>query len=138
MFRPLAFALLAAFALPAPADDPKEKPKDKPKPAAVLILGQWKLHKTDNELPKGTTAVLEMKKDGKLTLTMELDGEKQAIEGTWKLDGDTKLTAVMKAKGMENKTVMTIEKLTEDDFVTIDEGKKKDEFKRVKKDEEKK
>ncbi len=140
MLRTLAFALLAAVTLPALADDPKDKPKDKPKsvPVAELIVGQWKLFKTDNELPKGTTAVLDMKKEGKLTLTMELNGEKQTIEGTWKLDGDKKLTAVMTARGMENKSVMTIEKLTDEDFVTVDEGKKKDEFKRVRKDKDKK
>lgn len=119
----LVFALSAGF---APADD-------KDKPTAEKFVGLWKLVKSSEDLPKGLEATLEATKDGKFVMKVTFDDNKLEMTGTWKLNGN-KLT-VEYADGPEKgkKETMEITKLTDDEFATLDEKKKKDEFKRVKK-----
>lgn len=118
------FALSAWFA--TAADD-----KDQPTPEK--LVGIWKLVKSSEDLPKGLEATLEATKDGKFVMKVAFPEGKLEMTGTWKLDGN-KLT-VEYADGPEKgkKETMEITKLTDDEFVTLDEKKKKDEFKKVKK-----
>ena len=110
--------------------------EDKPKTTAEKLIGKWKLVKSGEELPEGATATLELMKAGKLKVTISFMGTTQVIDGTYTLEGEKKLKVEMKQGENEKKETMTIEKLTEDELITIDEKNKKDEFKRIK--EEKK
>ena len=109
---------------------------DKPKTVAEKLIGKWKLVKSGEEIPEGATATLELMKTGKLKLSITFMGKTQLIDGTYQLEDDKKLKVEMKDGKNEKKETMTIEKLTEDELITIDEKDKKDEFKRIK--EEKK
>jgi uncharacterized protein (TIGR03066 family) len=101
-------------------DDGKKDDK-KEATNAEKLLGKWEVTKSGAGMPVGTT--LEFAKDGKLTITVK--GQK-AIEGSYKLDGDTILNGP-KGKpdeGDKNK----IKSLTDTKLVTEDDKGKIDEF----------
>ncbi|HEY1861446.1 MAG TPA: TIGR03066 family protein, partial [Gemmataceae bacterium] len=104
------------------ADDKKDDKKDK-------LVGVWEATKGD--APKGAT--LEFSKDGKLKIAFEADGKKIAIEGTFKVDGDSLETNLKGPDGKEHKETMKIKTLTEKELVTEDEKGKIDEFKKQEK-----
>lgn len=97
---------------------------------AAKIVGKWEVAKSDGEAPKG--AVVEFTKDGKLAITMDLNGKKVELGGTYKVDGD-KLKVKVSFMGMESpEETDTIKSLKDDEFVTIDKDKKETVFKKKK------
>src|SRR5262245_49962751 len=76
---------------------------------AKLIVGKWKITKArEGGPPEGTQ--IEFTKDGKISITVEVNGEKRMLEGTYKVDGD-KFTITRSQNGEENKQEVTIKKL---------------------------
>src|SRR5262245_48400445 len=77
---------------------------------AKLIVGKWEV--TTNTEGKGPPkgAIIEFTKDGKLHITVENNGEKKTMDGTYKLDGD-KMTATHKDGDKERTAEITINKI---------------------------
>ena len=108
----VAFCLLGALAA---AD---EKKADN----AKLAVGTWEVTKShDGGPPKGGT--VEFTKDGKIKVSGEQDGMKQAFEGTYKVDG-TKLVLTFKIGDGEQSVDLTIDKLDEKTFATTSKNGK--------------
>jgi uncharacterized protein (TIGR03066 family) len=104
------------------ADDKKDDKK-------AQIVGVWE--PTKGEAPKGTT--LEFTKDGKLKITIDAEGKKVTIEGTYELDGDSLKTNLKGPDGKERKETMKIKSLSDKELKTEDEKGKIDEFKKQEK-----
>ena len=105
--------------------------QDKPKTAEEKLTGKWKLTKSDETLPEGLQAEVWFEKDGKLKLKIDFMGKKEESGGTWKLEGEKKIKITFKADQKDKSEVLTIEKLTDEDLVTVDEKSKKDQYKRI-------
>lgn len=106
------------------ADDKKVDP--------AKLLGKWELTKSESgNAPKG--AIVEFKKDNKLTITVDLNGKPLELTGTYKVDGD-KLTVTIKAPdgGKDDSDTDTIKSLTDDKLILIDKDKKETELTRKK------
>ena len=122
--RMLGVVALAAFVTAAPADD-KAAPADQ-------LAGTWKMSKPSKPLPPGLSVMLTIEKDGSMLMTMAAGPNKDEAKGTWKLDG--KKLSVTYTSGPPKGTTetMTVEKLTDTTFVTVDDKGMRDEFERVK------
>jgi uncharacterized protein (TIGR03066 family) len=98
---------------------------------AKKIVGVWEGAK-GGEFPPGAT--IEFTKDGKVKVSLEANGKKVTVEGTYKVAGD-KLTVTMKGPGGKEKTdTDTIKTLTDDKLVIHDAKEKKNvELKKKKK-----
>jgi uncharacterized protein (TIGR03066 family) len=126
----IALGLFAVFAILGQsltdrvlADDaPKATDKDK-------IIGIWEITKGEN-IPKDAT--FEFTKDGKVKMTLNLDGRTIKLESTYSLDGK-KLTVVHSGPdGKKAEETDTIEKLTDSEMVLKDPRGKTVEFKKKK------
>lgn len=118
----LAVGLVAA-ATAARADDKDGKVDGK------KLVGKWE----PADLPKGGKAVIEFTKDGKLAVEFEFGGRAEKTAGTYKLDGNKLTVTMKKGEGKERSETMTVTKLTDDEMVMEDDGKKKSEtLKRIK------
>lgn len=116
-----AFAALVVAGVVASADEPKGKVD------AVKLVGKWQA----TDLPKGVTAMLEFAKDGKLLVRNDYGGQPYQLEGTYKLTGN-KLAVTLKRDGKDRSETMTVSKLTDDELVMQEAGKKKaDTLRRV-------
>ncbi|MBX9579931.1 MAG: TIGR03066 family protein [Gemmataceae bacterium] len=116
------FALAGVMAAGVSADDPAGKIDGK------KLVGKWE----PVDQPKGTKAVVEFAKDGKLLVRSEYGGQPYKLEGKYKLDGN-KLAVVLDRNGKDQPATMTVSKLTDDELVWLEAGKKKaDTLKRVK------
>ena len=104
----------------ATAEDKPEIKKDK-------IVGRWKVIEG---LPKGST--VEFTKDGKLTLTVDMDGNKMTIQGTYSIEGD-KLKSTLKVGDNDVDDEDTIKVLSDDKLTLITKDGKTQDFERVKK-----
>jgi uncharacterized protein (TIGR03066 family) len=84
---------------------------------AAKLVGKWE----GKGEPK---AIIEMTKDNKLIVSVDLGGQKMSMEGTYKVEGN-KLSVALKLPGApeEQKSTMTITKLTDEELVTEEEGK---------------
>jgi uncharacterized protein (TIGR03066 family) len=112
---------LVGYATPSAPSAPVEKSnKDK-------IVGTWQ------PVVKGEPApLIEFAKDGKLKVTAKgPDGKAITADGTWEVDGN-KLTLTLKlpAPAKEQKTTMTITKLTDTEMTTEDDKGRVEEYKR--------
>ncbi len=111
-------AALLVLSLPTAADDKKEDPKADEK----LIVGKWKLTKVSpGELPEGLEIVLDVKKDGKFTITSTSGGEKDVNEATWKLESKKFSMEFTEGSRKGNKQTDTVKELTEKKLVLLDE-----------------
>ncbi|MGL6074972.1 MAG: hypothetical protein ACRC8S_12500 [Fimbriiglobus sp.] len=127
-----AFLALAAFTMLGftLAEDKKEKTP------AELLIGKWKLKKTDSPVPKGFEGEVHFKEKGEMVLIIKMDGKEQKVPGKWELKGEkgkekqlyTKMTT---PNGQEKEATVDIEKLTDKELI-IDEKKLKDHFERIK------
>jgi uncharacterized protein (TIGR03066 family) len=106
------------------ADD-KDK---KEAPNQEKLIGIWEVTKPGSGIPMGAT--FELTKDGKLKVTIKVEGKEVTVEGTYKVEGDTVTFAGPKG---EKPDKYKIKKLTDTEFVTEDEKGKVDEFKKKKK-----
>ena len=115
----LAFGVAAAGA--------QEKKGDEKKSNAEKIVGTWEVTKGET-VPDGST--VEFTKDGKLKMSIKLGDKTETIEGTYKVDGDN-LKVTLKGPGGKNQEeTMKIKSLTDKEFVTVDDEKKTDTFKK--------
>jgi len=89
------------------------------------LIGKWA--PADEKAP----VTIEFTDKGKMTLSIDIGGKSEKIEGTYKLDGD-KLEMVMSFGGKEMKETVVISKLTDDEMVGKDSKGKEEKFKRVK------
>ncbi|MDY3557602.1 TIGR03066 family protein [Gemmata sp. JC673] len=109
--RMLMGCLVLVFCGPLVADDKKDEKIDPAK-----LLGKWAAK--EREL-----VVIEFLKDGKLVLRYGEAEKEAAFDGTYKLDGN-KLTVNAQPGGKEEKSTVTIKKLTDSEMVVIsDTGK---------------
>ena len=93
---------------------------------AKKLIGKWEpVEKKDAGL------VVEFADKGKLTVSFDLMGKTEKIEGTYKLDKD-KLEIAMTFMGEEKKETLTVTKLTDDELVTKDSKGKEEKLKRMK------
>jgi uncharacterized protein (TIGR03066 family) len=113
-------ALLLAFtAAPLLAAD---KPKD-------LIVGKWE----PKQLPEGVKVTIEFTKDGKITVAGKAGDKEFKGSGTYKFVDDDTMETEMEIMGMKDKSKTKIVKISKEELITRDEGKKEEEkFKRVK------
>ncbi|VTS01399.1 unnamed protein product [Gemmata massiliana] len=87
------------------------------------LVGKWTSKGWENE-------VLELLKGGKLVMRRTVGG-KEAFDGTYTFDGN-KLTVVAKPEGKEDKSTVTIKKLTDAEMVIVAESGKEVVMVRVK------
>jgi uncharacterized protein (TIGR03066 family) len=115
----LTLGLVLALPVGAKADANKDK-----------LVGVWEVVKADpGALPVGST--VEFGKDGKAKVTAVREGKETTAEGTFAVEGD-KLTVTLKHGEKEVKHEITIKKLTDAEFVSVNEKSKTAEFKRKK------
>ena len=95
---------------------------------ARKLVGKWSPAKTD---PKGRKTVLEFKDAGKFTMSVTADGKTEAVDGTYKLDGN-QMNVEMKVGDTTIKETLTVTRLTDDELVTKDSKGEVDTLKRVK------
>lgn len=117
--------VVLAFAGFAAAQEKKDDKKDG-KIDAKKLIGKWQ--PADEKAP----VTVEFADKGKLTLSIDIGGKTEKIEGTYKLDGD-KLEMVMSFGGKEQKETVTVTKLTDDEMVGKDSKGKEEKFKKVNK-----
>ena len=118
---------VAVFALTARADDPKPAPA----PARELVVGTWKMTRTDNDLPKGATAGLVVEKDGALKLSMTLNGKTDLIKGKYKFDGDKVMVVTVTDPAGETREERLAIEVTAKTLKLTDSRKKVEEFERA-------
>lgn len=112
--------VVLAFAGFTTAQDKKDEKID-----AKKLIGKWE--PADGKAP----IVIEFTDKGKMSLSIDIGGKSEKIEGTYKLDGN-KLEMVMSFGGKEQKETVTITKLTDDEMVGKDSKDKEEKFKKVK------
>lgn len=85
-------------------------------------MGTWDIIKShEGGPPKG--GVVEFTKDGKIKVSGEQNGMKQAFEGTYKIDGK-KMVLTFKIGDSENSVDLTIDRLDETTFATTSKNGK--------------
>lgn len=94
---------------------------------AAKFVGKWEISKTETAGLKG--AIVEFTKDGKLTVSAEIEGTKREFVGTYSVDGDKlKVTLKPKEGGESNSDMDTIKSVTDDKIVLVDKDKKETEM----------
>jgi uncharacterized protein (TIGR03066 family) len=102
--------------------------------AKDLIVGKWQPTKP----PEGFQVVIEFTKDGKFKMDgkVKLEGKKEQDikrEGTFKFLDDDTMELTVEQAGKGETTKVKIIKISKDELITRDDGKKEDNsFKRVK------
>src|SRR5262245_56404390 len=110
-------------------------PAPKDKTTGEKLLGTWKLVRSGQPIPEGTTYFVEFTKDGKMSLRIQStrkEVEETVLKGTYKLDSDEIDYTRDLPDGGKKQEVLTIRKLTENELVTTDPDDIKEEFERVK------
>jgi uncharacterized protein (TIGR03066 family) len=90
------------------------------------IVAVWVVTKSP-DAPPG--ASVEFTKDGKINISMDLNGKEMKIEGSYTVEED-KINTVLKQGPKEQKETLKIKKLTDTELVTEDEKGKTDEYKK--------
>jgi uncharacterized protein (TIGR03066 family) len=117
MSRFMGLVGLAALLTGTPA-----KAQDK----SMLTGETWTVVKSEHA-PPGTT--VQFGADGKMTLTVQVDGKKQQMPGTYTLSG-TQLVFKFTNNGREITDARVVKKLTASSLVTEDRNKKMEELSR--------
>jgi uncharacterized protein (TIGR03066 family) len=117
------FALAAAVAV---ADDLPKDPEAK-------LLGKWKLTKSSKgDLPPGLEASITFEKGMKFKMRVEFMGKGEDGAGTWKLDGKKMTVEYTEGREKGKTETMEVKKLSDEEFVTVDDKGVTEEFKKVK------
>lgn len=116
----IAAVVILGFAGITGAQDKKDEKFDGKK-----LIGKWE--PADGKDP----VVVEFADKGKLSLSIEVGGKTEKIEGTYKLEGD-KLEIALALGGKEQKETITLSKLTDDEWAGKDAKGKEEKFKKVK------
>src|SRR5260370_684748 len=99
--RVLCLATVACFlSVPAQAQDKKNAEK---------LVGTWTVTKSE-DAPPG--ALLEFSKDGKLKLTVTVEGKTISVQGTYKIEGDSIKVTMKGPDGKEKTETAKIKELT--------------------------
>ena len=93
---------------------------------AEKIVGTWEITKAP-EVPPGAT--FEFTRDGRMKMTVKVEGQTATVEGTYKVEGDT-LTTVMKEGPKEVTEKSKIKTLNSTTLITEDEKGQAVEFKK--------
>lgn len=117
----LAIVLVAFAGIPAGAQDKDDKKIDEKK-----LIGKWE----PANAPAAAKVVIEFSEKGKVTVSADVGGKAEKLEGTYKLAGD-KLSVTMKNEGKERTETMTVTKLTDTELVAKDDGGKEETLKRI-------
>ena len=97
--------------------------------AKDLIVGKWE----PTKLPEGVKATIEFTKDGKITIVGKTGDKEFKGAGTYKFTDDKTMETSIEIMGQKETTKTKIVKISKDELVTQDEGKKEeDKFKKVK------
>lgn len=105
--------------------------KDAKKVDGAKLVGKWEVSKApENTVPKGT--VIEFTKDGKLKLTVDFNGKKIEMEGTYKVDGEKLNTKMKDPSGTEHEDSDTIKTLSDEAAVLVAKDGKEVELSKVK------
>ena len=108
-------------------------PKAPLKTTAEKLYGRWKIVKTPTgPQPEGKSAIVEFRKDGTHTLTVESPDGNYSLSGKWSADGDKIPYTMQTGAGGDRSETLTIKKLTADLLITIDPDDQVEEFKRIK------
>ena len=100
----------------------EDKPKD-------LIVGKWEPEKVE----KGAKAVIEFTKDGKVMIVASANGKDFKVDGTYKFTDDKTMEVTIVFMDKKDTKKVKVIKVTKDELVTQDEGKKEEEkFKKAK------
>jgi uncharacterized protein (TIGR03066 family) len=90
------------------------------------IVAVWVVTKSA-DAPPGAT--IEFTKDGKINVTMSMNGKEMKAEGSYTVEED-KINTVLKQGAKEEKETLKIKKLTDTELITEDEKGKTDEYKK--------
>src|SRR5438046_526803 len=106
------------------AEEPKKEAK---KLDAAKLVGKWELTKSPDEgAPKG--ALVELTKDNKMTITIDLNGKKLELAGKYKLDGDQLTVTITPPDGGKEETdTDTVKTLSDEKIVLLDKKGKETE-----------
>lgn len=129
MRRMIAIGLCAFLIVPIGALIAAPVPKPV-KTTADKIVGKWNLVKSSNGLAEGTKCVVELTKDGKMTISMTFDGGTSLYEGTYKLDKD-KIDYEVSLGGRKKTEILTIKTIADDELAVTDPDGIVEEFKRI-------
>ncbi len=99
--------------------------EDKIDPAK--LVGKWE----DKDPGKGEMFIIEFTKDNKVQLTRTVGKNELSLDGTYKVEGN-KLKMVIEFAGKSDEKVLTIDKLTDDEFPNTDDKKKSKTFRKLK------
>ena len=134
MRRMIAIGLCAFLIVPIGALIAAPVPKPV-KTTADKIVGKWNLVKSSNGLAEGTKCVVELTKDGKMTISMTIGGGTSLYEGTYKLDKDKIDYEVSlggrKLGGNKKAEILTIKTVADDELAVTDPDGIVEEFKRI-------
>ncbi len=118
------FAFLGVHIIAAPV--PKPLPV---KTNAEKIVGKWDLVKSSNGLAEGTKCIVELTKDGKMSITMDFGERTIKYEGTYKFDKDN-IDYEVSLNGNKKAEILTIKMATDDELAVTDPDGIVEEFKR--------
>jgi uncharacterized protein (TIGR03066 family) len=104
--------------------------KDK-KIDADKLTGIWELTKSSGGLPNGS--IIEFTKDSKVKVSLDIDGKKIEIPGTFKVEKDKITFKISAPDGKDQEEVNTIKELTDAKLVLVDKDGKEDELTKKKK-----
>lgn len=112
-----AFAAVIVFVGVSTAEEKKAEPI---KVDPSKLLGKWELSKsTDKNAPKGATVVFE--KDGKVSITAQIDGKEEKFSGKYAVKGDKLVVTITPPDGGKGEEQSdTIKSLTDDKVVLVD------------------
>jgi len=121
-----AFAVVVCLGAAIAQDKKEDAKKDAPKVDAAKLVGTWEITKSPGDLPKGSMVTFE--KDGKLKVSIDFNGKKLDIEGTYKVDGDKLNVTVKGPDGKEETDTDTIKSLDDKKLVIVDKDGKEAEL----------
>jgi uncharacterized protein (TIGR03066 family) len=119
----VAVAVVVVLGAGAAAAPRKEAKTDPPK-----IVGAWEVVKSHSDIPKGTAVTFD--KDGRLKVSIDFNGKKIDVEGTYKVEGDKLVVTVKGPDGKDETDTDTIKSLDDKKLVIIDKDGKEAELER--------
>lgn len=128
----LVSALVLGLLLIVPAGlcaDDKKDTKDKKDDVLTKVQGTWEITKSEEESAIGS--VVTFGKDGKLSISLQINGEEMKLEGKYKIEDGKLVTEVMIGDGSSSDTD-SFKKLTADEMVLENKDGKVTELKRKK------
>jgi uncharacterized protein (TIGR03066 family) len=91
------------------------------------IVGAWKISKSERRTAPGS--LVELTKDGKIKMTVKVQGSDFMVAGTYKVEGD-RITITTREEGEDKTDSFTILKLTDTELEIKDEKGKTDVWKK--------